>query len=393
MTDDRIGTITRIVGGLAILGAILSVLSGHRFRRFRLPHILMLLFVCWVCCSCFWSVDPDGTYARVSTYTQLFVMNLLIWEFLVTEDHYHNLLQAYVLGSVVASGFVLHGYLTGTEYASLNGRYSAEGIDPNYLGVNLAYAVPMIGYIALVNRRKVLTFINYLLVLPIAFSIILTGSRAALIVSMTGFLMMIGTTIRVSLSRVLVIVALLSVGVYVMAPLVPEATMDRLTGTASEVSSGDWSTRKEIWHSGIRITMDHVFIGVGSGAFPEALKKVYTKATEAHNTYLSVLTELGIVGFVLFFGIPVSVLVRIKQLRKTEQIFCMGLLFTLALGIVSLTSECLKSTWLLFSLLILPSAFQRTYQFAEVTRSSALPIQRAVNTSATAHNSNEAPCN
>lgn len=357
LTDSSFGTISRAVGALAILAGVLAVLSGYELRSLKPGHFLMLTFVIWICASYLWSIDVDTTLIRITTYIQLLLVTLFIWQFAVAEDQFQLILQAYVLGAIVASGFVFQNYYSGTGYESLTGRYSAEGFDPNYLGINLAYSITMACYLLQKFKNKLFSWINYPAIIFITFAIVLTGSRAALIVTSISYVMLLETIRRVDIRKKAVMLLLLTVCAFVLIPQVPKDTMDRLTGTASEVSSGDWSQRKNIWRSGVNVATSHIAIGVGSGAFPVGLRKECGISTEAHNTYLSVLAELGIVGLVLFFAIPVTALAGILRLRKTEKLFCIGLLCTFALGIVSLTSENLKTTWLILNLMIMASTF------------------------------------
>jgi O-antigen ligase len=107
-----------------------------------------------------------------------------------------------------------------------------------------------------------------------------------------------------------VVVAVCTVVFYLA--FVPAASRDRLT-------AGDGGTgRTDIWTVGWRMVEAHPLLGVGAGNFqtasihyvlrPGSLPRddlIVERRLVAHNTYLHVLAELGVVGLALFLAIVV----------------------------------------------------------------------------------------
>jgi O-antigen ligase len=73
-------------------------------------------------------------------------------------------------------------------------------------------------------------------------------------------------------------------------------------------------------------------------------------AYPAHNTFLSVLVELGIVGALLLFALLASVLCSALRAGYLERCLWITLLLTWTVGVSALTWEYRKPTWLLFGL-------------------------------------------
>ena len=71
----------------------------------------------------------------------------------------------------------------------------------------------------------------------------------------------------------------------------------------------------------------------------------------AHNTFISVLVEEGLIGFVLFVLILAGLWQGASTLRTPEKRLWMIVLLVWTVGVMELTWEYRKPTWLLFGLL------------------------------------------
>jgi O-antigen ligase len=320
-----------------------------------------LSLVAWSALSIFWTLDWDSTVTRVGTYIQVLTVVLLIWEVAVTEARVVGLLQSYVFGALVASIGTICNFTAGRTAAQLAStipgrvvwetyRYSFAYVNEDDLGLMLALSIPMVFYL-LVSRKgfhvKLLCWLQ--LVAGVA-AILLTGSRGALVAAIPGLAMLPLTVFRlprwqrvVSLTA---IACLLPCSLY----LVPQSSWARILQFAQEVSGGTLTHRTAIWVAGLEAFRDHAFLGVGAGAYGPAVLRTVDIAYPAHNTFLSVLVELGVVGALLFFALLASFFYFALQARYLERRLWITLLLTWTVGVSALTWEYRKSTWLLFGL-------------------------------------------
>jgi hypothetical protein len=63
-----------------------------------------------------------------------------------------------------------------------------------------------------------------------------------------------------------------------------------------ELTEGTLTHRTVIWAAGMEVFRDHPFLGVGAGAYSPATVKIVNIPLIAHNTFVSVLVELGVFG-------------------------------------------------------------------------------------------------
>jgi O-antigen ligase len=136
------------------------------------------------------------------------------------------------------------------------------------------------------------------------------------------------------------------------AALLPETILKRLSSIGSEAASGSMAGRREIWAAGWEQFKNHPIFGVGTGAFAESINLANSKNPVAHNTYLSVATELGVIGFLFFFLAVVRMGYEILRMPKPDRWLWMTVLLAWMIGVSALTWEHTKATWLVFSLIL-----------------------------------------
>jgi O-antigen ligase len=134
--------------------------------------------------------------------------------------------------------------------------------------------------------------------------------------------------------------------------LLPETTMKRLSSIGSEAMTGSMAGRREIWEAGWEQFKQHPILGVGTGGFAESINLATSQNPVAHNTYLSVATELGVIGFLIFFLALVRIGLDVLRMPKPERWLWFSTLLAWSIGVCTLTWEHTKTTWLIFALIL-----------------------------------------
>jgi O-antigen ligase len=347
-------------GSLAFGIAILRTAVIRRARKPIPLHYWMLAFAAWAALSLLWTVDRDSTIARVGTYVQLLAAVWLVWELAVTETRVRGLLLVYVLSSLVASCSALYNFLTGQTAAQIasaygitkwdNGRFSIAGVNENDLGLMLALSIPVVFYLLVTWKGPLAKLLCWIQLVTGITAILLTASRGSAIAAMAGLLMFPLTISRLPrrqrLVSVLAFAALLVCGIF----LVPQVEWTRILALGREVSEGTMTHRTLLWSAGLEAFRDHSFLGVGAGAYGASILKIVDVPYVAHNTFLSVLVELGVAGALLLLGLLTSIFYCALRMRYVERCLWITLLATWVVGVSALTWEYRKPTWLLFGL-------------------------------------------
>jgi O-antigen ligase len=365
--------ISHLVGLLACTVGLFAALISREIRKPHPTHYLLLMLVAWMAASYYWSADPGMTVIKAGSCAQLLIMVWLIWEFAPTEGRQVSLLGAYVLGSYVSILSTIYSFVTssGHNIGLSVGRYTASGFDENELGITLALSLVMSCYLL---ARRAGWWPIWMLHIPLCvLAICLTGSRGAFISSAVAVLMFPLSFGRFSHRQkwmtAWMSLALLLITIFV----VPRTTWERIGTIDSEISGGTLSKRTIIWTAGLDVYREHPIIGVGAGAFGPSVYSRLDIPYVAHNSYLSILVELGAVGAILFLLLFAELIWQAVTLPGLEARLWTILLMTWSVAVFSLTWEHRKPTWFLFGLLIAQSAaLRRPHVVHAVSRSFAV---------------------
>lgn len=353
-----LGYVSKVLGTLALGAGFLAVLIDGRIRVMTRLHAVLALFVFWSVLTLRWTVDPDATALKTVTLVQLLAMVWLIWEFCGQERNVTQLMQAYVFGTLYASANTLLRYQV--AHQTYYHRYAAEGFDPNDFALTLAISIPM-AYSLAVQTKGWKCCIYWAQLALVSISILLSASRTGFLASCVAASIIPLTFAYTQRRQKLIIVTGAVAAALCLAAIVPATSWQRLSTTSSEVESGSLNSRGLIWHAGLQVYSQHWFAGVGSGAYPRGIEPVmgwpHHWLIVAHNTFLSVLVETGLVGFLLFLGFLALLATAIWRMRGVIRMVCAVTVLVWLVGVNTLTWEIRKPTWLLFALVLTQSRF------------------------------------
>jgi len=352
-----LGSASRVIGiALATFWMGTVVVTG-RFRKLTPFHIAILVFICWNALSIFWTANANRTLEHLLTWIQLFLMIFILWDLYTTRESILAGLQMYVLGGYVASGSTLVNFLAGNTF--YYGRYTAAGTSPDQLGAILALGIPVAWYLAhsMSNHKisSLLKWVNYAYIPAALLGISLSATRLALVAAIPGIVFGLASLAQVRLSTRITIFLFLIGAAYYLLPLIPQESFQRLGTTGTEISSGDLNGRVELWSQGLVAFEEHPLLGVGSNMY----RSVNTEHKVAHNSFISVLVELGLVGIVLF-GITLAIAIRQIFGQPTwDTRLWLAVLAGWVVAASTLTWEYGKPTWLFLCLIVANAALIR----------------------------------
>jgi O-antigen ligase len=364
---EPFGNIARIAGLVLVLTAIPAVLLSRRIRPPGPLQWLVLALFLWFCCTGFWTIEPQATWARLRGYSQVMMPVWLVWEFAENAVDLRNLLRACVAGSWVLAALTIAS-LASPEAGQI--RFAAEGQDPNDVARFLDLGFPMAALLLDGESRwpgKLLAY-GYL---PIGFAgVLLTASRGGLLAALVALagcaLLMARRHSRALLAGVMSLPVIAAAFWF----LVPRETVDRILTIPEQLAYGDLNQRLNIWQAGWHAFLHAPFVGAGAGTFVAAagLSPIDT----AHNTALAVAVEGGIVALILASAIVGICARSLFDIRGPVRIALATALMVWALTSVVASVEVSRTTWLLLALIALAGRLQ-----AEKLNSAESPVSYA----------------
>jgi O-antigen ligase len=321
--------------GLLLVISWLAVASTRstRTRNFFVERpgltYLLVAFIGWNTISIAWSESHSGAITSVTRYALNAVLVPIAYAAIRDRRDAIRILATLVGGATIAavSGIVA---APGPESA-VYGRATGTIGDPNELAAALVVGLAVATAFA-VNRHvqgalRALSAGSAVLCLA---GILLSLSRGGLIGVGAGllFAVVVGGRWRWRVLAVCAAVAFLGVGYFAFLASLPAKERVLNVGGA-----GGGTGRLDLWTVGLRMVSAHPVRGVGTGQFanssvhyllrPGVIERgdfILSTPKVAHNTYLNIVSELGLVGGALFAAILVMCVASLwRAIQRTQR--------------------------------------------------------------------------
>jgi len=242
-----------------------------------------------------------------------------------------------ILQSVLSPLKIYGIYEAGAPFGSFVNRHNFAA----YMEMTMALPLGLI-FVGAVSQDKRLLYLTAIGLMGV--SLLLSGSRGGLVafVAEVIFLVLLttGTKHRSKLGLKLVLAGLLLLAVIGGAIFVGGETS--LTRVAETAATDDLTTgRSNIWRVTLSVIAGHLPFGAGFGAFGVA----YTahdsmsgleRVEQAHNDYLQVLADAGIVGFVIGAFFLLQLVLLIRRATSIKNTYRRGIAFGAMAGIFAI---------------------------------------------------------
>lgn len=349
-------SLVKIAGLLSFGLAAVLIAMGSSMHAMAGFHTLVLLYVAWVVFSFTWSEMPVpyetsqavSSDQAIKSNIYALMIALLIFQLAHTTTQQNWLYVAFVLGSFWLVYLMVKDY----QVSANTVRHEIKQFDANEVSVKLAMVMPLAIY--LLTRTKVLWWrvLGGLYIPAAMFTIMITGSRTGALVMVMGLMGFIPTILRSGVmgkaaSVILVIATLIGI-----ASVIPQKTVERIFSTGKEISSGTLNERSVIWAKAYEEWEEKPFVGHGLGSFRRIINP-YNVDYTAHNSFVAITVEQGIIGSLLYFAVIVAAGFAALQLSGDERWLMLLVLGIVTLGQMSLTLQDRMYVWFTYALIAL----------------------------------------
>jgi O-antigen ligase len=288
----------KLVAALVLLTLIGETMFGQRRLRFAWPEGgLLIAFLAAATLSCLTALWPGYAAEGVADLAKMALTYFFLVNCVHSERGLRGVMWIMVIGGLFPAAGTLKNYLEGNLY---EGRASWVGIfaNPNEVAYSLVILVPLLAYLATPRSWATRLILLVVLILYVA-AIYVTFSRGGL----------------VGLAAVIALCAwrkrnLWFQGLALLLLVAGLAFASRFWSRGEDFSqlNSDVSFQQRMATSqaGFNMFVDHPLLGVGFGcsviAWPlYAPAGLYTRgALVTHNTFVQVLSETGLLGFLPF---------------------------------------------------------------------------------------------
>lgn len=241
-----------------------------------------------------------------------FLPTLLLFMMLSTAiDSLERMRVVYVLLAACGGMMSVHGHYqamsesgigwTGAEMIQRRITYLGFLNDPNDLAMALLMAMPMALYVASTTSSWLLRWALRISAALSVYAVYLTNSRGGLL--SLGVMGVMYSILRYGPWRGLLVLPVLGTALVLFAP-----------SRGAEISADEESAagRVEAWYEGFQMLMGHPLFGVGYNMFIEHHIRT------AHNSYVLVIAELGILGYFVWLSIIVLTTMMLLQIERMD---------------------------------------------------------------------------
>jgi putative inorganic carbon (HCO3(-)) transporter len=296
--DENLG---KIAPALLVLAWCIRLVGQRRLPVKHPAHLLLAALATAVVAS---TAVNAGTQPFALEYLirwlPFLVITVVLMDLVATEIRVGLVLAAAVAGAAVAASGALYSFLLLGA-----GRASGPMEDPNDLAYVIVAALPLLLAAAPAARRS-----RWFLLLTLGTAVLLVLGAAATL-SRGGALALLAAAAWLTVRRAIpikviaplfAVVGLALVVTYVVA----QPVLATALGEKSFVASSNVDERTERWVAAAKMVSDEPLLGVGPGGFRHHYTPVSRNAEPAeqfpvaHNMYLEVAAELGVLGFAAF---------------------------------------------------------------------------------------------
>jgi O-antigen ligase len=366
----------KVAGAVLVLCWLLVVTTRERGSAFMVQDRPLLAYaagalVAWALASRLWA--PDAAAAGSNAFRLALGVILVFVVFTAVREprHLRWVLWSFIAGALFSAAV---GLATTSPEAGMaapeEGRLAGGIADPNELAAILVPALALAAFALAAVTNAIARWALAISVVVFAICLFLTESRGglvALVVILVASVAFAGRW-RPQVVALALVVAGLGVAYYTL--FAPPESLQRLT----HFLAGGGTGRTDLWAVAGEMIRDHPILGVGVGNFQvveptyaygtinlENVKFIVDTPKVAHNTYLEVFAELGIVGIVAFVGIVGGALWKAPDAIRTfmrsgdfsNEALARGLLVGLA-GMLAaylfVSGQYEKQLWLLVGL-------------------------------------------
>lgn len=331
------------------LTLIMVTLEGSH-RNFSAFNLFALLLAIWYLVGIWWTPDLGWGTEILRTYIMLIMMSFMFTYLINNEYKFRWAYQAYVLGTVVATGVIFNNYLNGITGPYYN-RYTVENIETDNMAIILSLGIPMAVFLYTQYQNRFARLVNVAFVPWIFYGIFLTGTRTGLVTGLIGIMYLAFTQRKASFNLKMIYVGLVISLAVAVVSLAPKASVERIFSIGKSLQSGDLNYREVIWQHSINVWSENPILGNGTGSLAAVLNPYHVEFAWAHNAYVQILTENGLIGLFIYLMMIGSLLYYALKCEIETKFFLLTLWVTIAVSQMTLHSQNLKEIWFVWSVI------------------------------------------
>jgi len=363
--------VTRILN-VILFGSFIIYIFTHQSIKVKIHKFLWIyiLFAIYSFFSIYWSIDTNYTIGR-SFIVMIIAINLVI----IYNIAIYFKIEKYILYGIILGGvynyLILFDIIPYVSEYTLHFKHRFVGTtnNPNVLAIYMLFNI-LASFILLQENKSKLSTLLFLSNIFLAFyTIIMTASKKGVIFSLLLLSIYLISSLKskksVIISIFFIIVSIMMFNTSLIEKvdginnLIHRFEVAQLAFTSNKVSGSTYERLYLIETAYEVFSKDFgtILLGTGQRTF-ELQNKL---GLYAHNNYMELISNLGLIGLFLFYSMYVVLFKEVLKVQdKSIKYFLLGFLLILLLMDNALVSYTFKATFFIFIFLVIYINEQKT---------------------------------
>jgi hypothetical protein len=319
----------KVAAGTAILVFMFQMVNKKLdFSVYRYKQNLLLI-IFWLMFNLSDSFSPIGSFSSATSASLVLSnFNIIILMYFISLPLIDSEKALKVLALLFAGLILYYVYWSNTQYFDYNmrqfnqgrlmGPYGSPYRDENKFAMVFVTAMPFLLFGIFYFRSLILRSVFGLGLLLLWHSIILTGSRGALlsvaVATLSAYLI-----IKSRIFGIMLVCGLIAAVIYQGGQLLDRAT-NTVESAKTQTEEEAIDPRVQSWETGLGLIKLHPLLGVGVQRFQEATRIYFPGRVPyvAHNTFLNFAANSGIINGIIYLTFYWLQFKRFRMIRKSE---------------------------------------------------------------------------
>jgi len=360
--------INALIGGLVFTIGFIFLIRNIKTIKSTPLFWPIFFFIGFSFSSIFYSLNSYESLTEFIRVATIFLLYFLTYKLIQKEKDWNLLLKfiiiSYIFPGIVAFGQFVFGMGLPDEFGGFNRVYGTFN-HPNPFAFYTFFILGIIIALILSKKKDIITNLDkkklWILVSPLIFLLFATYTRSAL-ACLLIFVFVIGI---LKYKKFLLGSLVVFLAVYFLSNVFQQRIWEMFT--LDPYGSIVWRLR--LWQQMIPMSLWQPWFGYGIGTF-NSLVEYYRGfqwgSLEAHNDYLKIFVENGIVGLVSYISLIIGLifyLFRIfkKSIEQEKTLSLSILIISVSLFIISFFDNILRTTALQWNFWILLGGWLKIY--------------------------------
>jgi len=316
--------VSNLIAGVFILIAVTKILLQRKKIIFiNNNDFLFFYFLFIIICSIsyFYSLEPAASAIMLRTLSLYFIFIVTLVNYVDDYDKLSKLIKYFIYSGIIASFYILFNFL---HNYGLSRFYRLGGVlgNENTMGIIIGIATTFSFYLLVFEKK-------YLYIFPIIITsimVLLTGSRTALVFVVLNIIFLIyfknRSSFKGKLKAVVLILLLFLLSYYLILNIpifytVMGRRVENILGFFgnSGTNEGSILMRNYMVKFGIEKFKEKPIFGWGIANYKVLLDQDIRQRGYAHNNYIELLVDVGIIGMVVYYLMYIFGLFKLKKIK------------------------------------------------------------------------------